>query len=325
MERINKLKSIYQTIDKGTAEYKMRKLPRFPKIIELEITNHCNFQCLMCPTGLGLSKRERGYMEAFVFQNVLAEAVKEDCQAIKFVGQGESLLHPEAISFLQRAKENGLVVHLTTNGSLMSSEIMKKLIDMKIDSVKFSFQGVDKEGYFALRQKDCFEEVLHKSAMLYEMRGGTKTEPYITIGTTIIDESSEKIKEFKKLCRNKADNVEVGITNLDDVTAGKIQDIEYRKKIDSLHKKQKYLKRRYVCCPQIFDTLAVRWNGDITACCADINGTMVLGNIKKETILACWLGEKESLYRQILAKGEYERIEQCRVCYDVMGWNSGNN
>ncbi len=63
----------------------MTALPQFPRIIELEITNHCNFKCIMCPTGVGTAKRERGYMSEEVFYKALDEIEKYE-SAIKFVG-----------------------------------------------------------------------------------------------------------------------------------------------------------------------------------------------------------------------------------------------
>lgn len=133
MERMNRLKEIYKTVDRGTAEEKIQNLPVFPRIVEFELTNHCNFQCLMCKTGVGTSTRERGYMTDEVFFSVIKEIRQTMTNvsgrgliALKFVGQGEPLLHPKAIEYMKAAKENGILVHLTTNGSLLSESLKQR-------------------------------------------------------------------------------------------------------------------------------------------------------------------------------------------------------
>ena len=322
--RKNALKEIYKNIDKGTPKEKMESLPKFPRIIELEITNHCNFQCIMCPTGVGTAKRERGYMTDEVFYKALDEIALYG-SAIKFVGQGESLLHPQAIRFFCEAKNRGIVTHLTTNGSLLTEEMMKEIVNSAcLDSIKFSFQGIDPKGYEILRQKDGFDDLMGRISQLYKIRGDRNT-PFITIGTSITNEPKEDIDAFIEQGEKVSDKVEIGITNLESSNLSLIKSDSVRSKLVTLQENQTTNKKRYVCCPQVYDTIALRWNGDITACCADVNGLMTLGNIKKVSISDCWNGEKETAYRKILAELRYDDIETCRECYDVYGWTYGEN
>lgn len=323
MERVNRLKEIYKTIDSGTAEYKMQNLPKFPKIIEFEVTNHCNFQCLMCKTGVGTSARERGYMSDEVFDRVIEE-IKDYPIALKFVGLGEPLLHPRCIDYIKKAKANGIIVHLTTNASLLDESMMRELVEAKLDSIKFSFQGVDREGYLVLRQKDNYEELLKKIESLYTIRGD-KEFPYITIGTSVTDEEKEKVEDFRIRCSKISDKVEIGITTLEFIDLDKIKSEDTRNNLRKLQENQNRIKQRYVCCPQIFDTIAVRWNGDVTACCADSDGIMTLGNVLQNSILECWNSPLENKYREILSNCEYDKLELCRDCYDVYGWTYGDN
>lgn len=320
MERIHPLKRFYNIIDKGDVEYKKTHIPEFPRIIEFEITNHCNFQCLMCKTGVGTALRERGYMSEEIFMRVMKE-VKEKNIALKFVGQGEPLLHKDFIKFIQIAKENGIVCHLTTNGSMLDEELMQKIIELKLDSIKFSFQGVDAEGYETLRQKKDFEQLLNKIGKLYKMRG-EQEYPFITIATSITDETEEAVSTFKKRCEKIADKVEIGITTLEFIDLDKVKNERSKKILRGLQEKQNERKKRYLCCNQVFDVITVRWNGDITACCADNDGIMNLGNIMHKSIMECWNSPKENKYREILGRNAYEELELCKDCYDIMGYMS---
>lgn len=322
--RENKLKEIYKGIDSGTPSEKMKNLSAFPKIVEFEITNHCNFQCIMCPTGLGTARRDRGYMDDDVFFKVIDE-IKEYPVALKFVGQGESLLHPNALKYFKEAKKRGIITHLTTNGSLLTEEMMKEIVDSELlDSIKFSFQGVNAEGYCLLRRKDAYDDLMKRIKTLYELRN-EREKPFITIGTSVTNEDSDTIDAFIAYAQTICDKVEVGMTNLETSDLSYVKRKSDRDILVELCEKQLVKKRRYVCCPQVYDAITVRWNGDVTACCSDIHGLMTLGNIKKESIIDCWSGEKERAFRRLLSEGRYEDIEACKNCYDMYGWTYGEN
>ena len=272
----------------------------------------------MCKTGVGTALRERGYMSDETFRKVIDE-IKGKGVALKFVGQGEPLLHEKFIDYVKLAKKNGVVCHLTTNGSLLDEMLMQKIIDSGLDSIKFSFQGVDREGYRTLRQKDNFESLLEKIEKLYRMRGD-KESPYITVATSITNESEELVNAFKERCSDFCDKVEVGITTLEFIEIDKVRNEEAKAALLKLQEVQNRNKKRYKCCNQVFDVITVRWNGDVTACCADNDGIMTLGNIYEKGIQECWNSPLQNKYREILAKGRYEELEICKDCYDVMGY-----
>lgn len=318
MERQHPLKQFYSIIDNGEPREKLKNLPDFPRIIEMEVTNHCNFQCIMCKTGTGTAKRSRGYITEELFDKMLDELDGKKC-AIKFVGQGEPTLHTSFIEFVQKAKKKDIVCHLTTNGSLLDESYLEKIIESGLDSIKFSFQGVTAEGYKTLRRKDDFESLLSKIEMLYQMRGERKT-PFITIGTSVTDEGTEEIDAFKQRCEAFCDKLEIGVTTLEYIDLSSVTDPHTKSCLENLKKAQNENIRRYRCCHQVFDVITVHWNGNICACCADNDEVMLLGNLEKNTLKECWESEKENYFRKILVERKYEQLPLCRDCYDVYGW-----
>lgn len=325
MGKTHPLRPFYDVIDTGEPKEKQERLPDFPRIIELEITNHCNFQCVMCKTGNGQAKRHRGYMSEEIYQKLIDElADMGGWTAIKFVGQGEPTMHPLFLAWVRKAKEKGIVCHLTSNGSMMNEQFMSELIETGIDSVKFSFQGVIREGYKLLRIRDDFEELLEKIRKLYERRG-EREYPFITIGTSVLRESQEEITAFQRRCESICDKTEIGITTLEYIDLELINDVGRRDEMKAIKREQKECLRRYQCCHQIFDVLTLHWNGNICACCADNDEVMVLGNIKDMSLKECWDCEKEKGYRQILAERRYEELPLCRDCYDIYGWTYSEN
>lgn len=323
MKRVHPLKQFYDIIDTGEPQEKLARLPDFPRIIELEITNHCNFQCVMCKTGTGLAKRPRGFMTEQNFELLVSELEGKSC-GLKFVGQGESTLHPEFLKFVKRAKQMGLVCHLTTNGSMFKEEFMRELVDSGLDSVKFSFQGVTAEGYRMLRKKNDFDELLKKIRMLYEIRGEGEA-PYITIGTSVTNESKEEIESFREKCTPICDKLEVGITTMEFIDLSIIKDKKIRAFFENMKEQQAKQMRRYKCCHQVFDVITIHWDGTICACCADNDEVMTLGSLSDTTIEDCWKSPKEEHYRKILVQRDYEKLQLCKDCYDIYGWTYQEN
>lgn len=318
MNREHPLKKFYAIIDKGDIKEKLEHLPSFPRIIEFEITNHCNFHCLMCKTGVGVALRERGFMTIETYEKIIDE-IKGKGVALKFVGQGEPTLHKGFIEFVNIAKRNGVICHLTTNGSMLNEEMMQEIIESGLDSVKFSFQGVDAEGYRMLRQNDDFEILLEKIKKLYSMRGNNPA-PYITVTTSVTNETQHQIDDFKEHCQPFCDKVEVGITNLEFIDLDKLKDKETKNTLQKIQMTQDKEKKRYKCCNQVFDTITIRWNGDITSCCADNDGIMTLGNIHQKSIEECWNSPLQNKFREILSENRYNDLPLCKNCYDYMGY-----
>lgn len=323
MGKVHPLRKFYDVIDTGEPKEKLERLPDFPRIIEMEITNHCNFQCLMCKTGTGIAKRERGYMPADLYDKFLTEIEGKGC-AVKFVGQGEPTLHPEFINFIKKANDKGIVCHLTTNGSMFDEVYMKRLIDSGLDSVKFSFQGVTAEGYYTLRRKNDFESLLQKIEALYKMRGESPT-PFITIGTSVTNETEEEISSFRKRCEEFCDKIEIGVTTLEYIDLSQIVDEQTKASLLLMKQNQSRNIKRYRCCHQVFDVITVHYNGNICACCADNDEEMLLGNLGSMTIAECWNSDKEQGYREILAQRQYEKLPLCKDCYDIYGWTYQEN
>ena len=207
---------IYKRCNTGTGLEKLADSPDFPIIVDLEFTNICNFSCKMCETGRKIYHRPKGYMSDDTYLRILNNIAPQDkeCKtALRIIGTGEPTLHPKWKEFLKMAKDRGILLHLNTNGSRMDEENIRAILDIGIDSVKFSFQGATKEKYLEMRSTDFFDELLSRMKKIKKLRSANK--PFLQISTTVLDETKEEIDTFKKLAEEAADYVNVGITHLD--------------------------------------------------------------------------------------------------------------
>jgi len=305
MVLLNPFNKIYQSEDfKSVLTH---KLVSFPYIVDIELTNYCNFNCLFC--GQQTMKRHKGFISRETFKKIVDECAEHNTP-VRLIRWGEPLLHPEIIDFCQYIKDKGLPLHITTNGSLLTEDKMKAFIDMELDSIIFSFQGVNKEGYEQMRGEhyDQLVENIHK---FMEMKGDKK--PYVHITSTMTTESPMEIRRFKD--KWEVDEVTVGKTNLERLNPSQIRKLDNIGKIEELIKGQS-IEKKHRPCTEVFQKLSVDWDGKVSACCADWDNFMTVGDINKTTLEDIWHNsEDEKIYRKLLKKMKHNSLTMCSCCY----------
>ena len=77
---------------------------------------------------------------------------------------------------------------------------------------------------------------------------------------------------------------------------------------------RKIKKKSIECsCTLPFQQLVIRPTGEVSLCCNDPLGKCTMGNLREESILEVWHGEKYSHLRKKLACGR-EYVKHCQYC-----------
>ena len=124
--------------------------------VYVEITNRCNQNCSFCPGTIRLPKRLS--MEEF---QVIVQKLKGLTKYLYLHVMGEPLTHPLLIDFIQYATEQGFLVAITTNGTLLKKRGQELLHSgvYKINISVHSFEHGTKEEYqnyiFQILKSDC--------------------------------------------------------------------------------------------------------------------------------------------------------------------------
>ncbi len=280
MNRKNPFKSIYES-----QEFKSGKDNPMPSVVDIELTNHCNLNCKMCDRSR--MNRLRGFMSESTFCKVVDECQKYKIP-IRLIGWGEPFLHPKIIDFLEYAKP--LPVHITNNGQIITERQMRDIVKIGLDSIIFSFQGANKRGYEDMRGGD-YNKLVNNILKLVKIRG-KKDKPFIHVSSTMTNESRDEIGAFVSYWNSIVDSVGFGKTNL--------------------HEKKEYTN--YRPCSEVYQKLTVKWDGQISACCADYDNTLVIGNMKDFTLKEMWSGEQLKAIRILLANNRFRNLTLCKDC-----------
>lgn len=321
MKRINPFVELYKQCNASSNAERYHTLnadsAALPLYLDVELTNYCNLHCNMCPVGMGEMKRSKGFMNDDVFERVLDNIKRYHIRGVRFIRWGEPTLHPRFLDYAERLKKIGVLVHFNTNGLLLDDDMMEKIVDIGIDSVKFSFQGIDDLTYGEMRKGGSYSQLLDTIKTMHNIRGGGII--YISITTSTTYESDEEIMRFKEEVRPYCDEVTVGRTKMQHVDIEQMELSKERKKIyENYIKEDKGNMRRMSVCPEIWNKLSINWDGSVSACCQDYDDMMLVGNIMETDLQAIFMGEQEKYYREILKNSAYDKLRLCQNCYEYI-------
>lgn len=327
--RTNPFVEIYQKCNSRNNLEKYQQFNKnknsYPAYIDIELTNHCNINCYMCPVGTRTMKRNRGMISLDVIDKLCDELKNSPIKGVRLIRWGEPALHKGFLDILRRLKNTGKIIHFNTNGTLMSREMLEEIVRLEIDSVKFSFQGVDRESYEEMRNGSSFQKVMDTIQLLNDIRK-EKEKPYIQVSTTVTCESAEQIEEFKRQISGLCDYCNVGRTKMVHLDVDRMNISEDRKKkYVELREKESLVRVHFPSCPEVFDKLSINWDGSVTACCADYDEAMLIGNIKENSLFEIYHNERSEQIRELLSQERYDALPLCKTCFDYIEMQKPEN
>lgn len=263
-------------------------------------------------------KRMKGYMSDDVVDALTENIKKFNIAAVRFIRWGEPTMHPKYLEIMEKVKNAGALIHINTNGSLLDDVQIQKMIDIHLDSIKFSFQGADEGTYNEMREGGDYLKLLNIVRKFHKIRGN-REYPYIQISTTLTGETLEQIENFKADVAEYCDYYNIGYTKLNHLNVEEMNISNDAKcKILFLQKQEK-IKRVYrAVCAEAFNKLSINWNGDITLCCADYDNFMVVGNILDSDLKSIFNSKIANIYRETIANHQYGKIKCCADCYETV-------
>ena len=155
-------------------------IPLIPDVkkIYLEVTTKCNFSCITCIRNSW--NEDLGQMEWGSFEKFLNDLkALPHLETVHFGGFGEPFSHPRILDMLKAVKNLGLRVEIITNGSLLTSHVIKELISLGLDRIYVSLDGPDEEEYNEIRQGADFNDVIGNVQNLNKIKeelGASKPE-----------------------------------------------------------------------------------------------------------------------------------------------------
>jgi len=177
-------------IVKSVAEYGITKPLKLqaPFLVVWNYTDACNLRCKHCYQGAGrMSSNELGLEERL---NIVDQLVDNDVVAIAFSG-GEALLRNDFWEVARHAAQKGLYLSLATNGTLLTKDVVRRLLDVGIEYFEISLDSVDPLKHDAFRGVSGAWE-----RTVAGIQNVVAEHAYSCIATTITSENSNELEDL---------------------------------------------------------------------------------------------------------------------------------
>ncbi len=289
----------------------------FPPIIIIAVTNLCDMACIHCAHPV--MKKAPGYRGTFMKPEIHTKIVedtkrfKDQLWVFRYAADGESLLHPKFLAFVEETKRAGIgPVDLTTNAMSFTEESMRRLLLAPIDVIDVSLDAYSKETYEKIRIRGKFDKVIANLKRLVELRNelGSPTK----IMTSIIQqkEALDEVEAFKEFWGQWVDEVLVRGLNTD-LGIVNVSETYFR---DDLARWP---------CPQFWKRVTINHNGDIRFCVEDWFNRGVVANIRDHSIQEIWQSPIYEKFRELHRTGRWGEMKMCKPCLDWqhMEWDHG--
>jgi len=139
-----------------------------PRKLYIELTTDCNMACPMCIRHSW--DTPAGAMSDETFDAILTQLGEmPSIETVNFSGFGEPMTHPKFFEFAARAQQAGLTVEAITNGLVLDSETIDKLIDLPLDRLIVSIDSLT-EPTGVMLHSGSFATVSESMRILYRRR-----------------------------------------------------------------------------------------------------------------------------------------------------------
>ncbi len=134
-----------------------------------ELTARCNFNCPMCYVHLQANDIQAHGMELSARQWIdLAQAARNEGMVFALLTGGEPFLRQDFFEIYSAMKKMGLLISINSNGSLLSGEIRRKLLEDPPFRINITLYGGCSETYRNMCGQNVFDQVVENIRALKE-------------------------------------------------------------------------------------------------------------------------------------------------------------
>lgn len=168
----------------------------FPTHLLIETTTRCNLRCKQCAHVINKYALADMQLETFYKLRPLFPTAKQ----VALYGHGETFLYPHFFEMLAELKQHDIFVYVTTNGTLITPEVARRLVDLQLDRLAFSLDAATPALFNEIRRGADFDAVLHNIRTLnaFKQQARRDDKPILSIMYCAMQSN---IQELPKLVR----------------------------------------------------------------------------------------------------------------------------
>lgn len=173
----------------------------YPIEMEISLSGGCNHRCVFC--SFEYMNHTAEFLDKKVLLGNLRQLAWKGLKSVVYAGEGEPLLHKEAVNIINETKEYGIDTALSTNGVLLTPEISRDCL-RSLTWIRFSVAGITNATYDKIQQgkPGDLQKVLVHIEEAVKVKKEQKLKTTIGVQLLLLPENKDEIvymgKELKK-------------------------------------------------------------------------------------------------------------------------------
>lgn len=274
----------------------------FPKYIQIETSIVCNSNCIFCPH----KEMERGpdYMEDYIWRKIIDESRGREVVYRPFMINEPfvDLRMPEIIRYIK--KDPTAKVEFNSNGNFHPKFNITAALEAGIDCIRFSIDGFKEATFKKTGRGGKLERIVSNVLGFIEERNRLKSSCHVEVRMIDMDITRPEQNDFLEFWRQYAD----------EATITQLYDWPWTVQTGCL----------YAPCPKIKNEMFFMSDGRAVLCCWDAFARGIIGDVNTQSVEEIWLGNINQKFRQLLDKGERDKILLCSRCDAFKNYNFSN-
>ncbi len=250
--------------------------------VDLEITNACQGHCAFCPRAA--ITRPVGAMDTRVFEKV-ADTLMQTTAQTTLSGMGDPLSHPEWESFIEHFRKRGGEIGIQLSCASLNRDIVERLVNASPSFINLSLPSHRTETLLRLVPGQSPEALIQLGQSLAEQC--RDRIPLCIIGVhTALDEPN-MASDFIRFWKDRGVSARVspchsrGGNFTDRDILGPQSRPRSTPNADGHREETAELERP---CGLFARHAFITWEGELLACCHDLTGDTVMGNLARENV-----------------------------------------
>ncbi|MFH1849312.1 MAG: radical SAM protein [archaeon] len=166
-----------------------------PYEVEIRITRKCNLNCFFCP---GHDERISDEdLDLNTWLRIARESGELGVSEFQVFAEGEPFAADEALPIMKEVKRLGMMGKTATNGTLITAEKAKELVEIGWDQVYFSIDGPDPKSHDHIRGKGILELVKKNIRQINKEKDRQGSQvPMLLINSVITSLNHNKLEKM---------------------------------------------------------------------------------------------------------------------------------
>jgi len=181
----------------------------YPIYIEIGPTNKCNHRCIFC--ALDFLKHGGYDIDTKALLSGLKDMAEHGVKSVMFAGEGEPLLHKDISLFVQKSKEYGLDVSITTNGIMFTKEKIEQCLP-HLSWIRFSLDSGSSENYALIHgtSSSDFNRVINNIKDTVKFRNENNLNVTIGVQFLMLPQGMKQVEKLIQILKEiGADNLQI--------------------------------------------------------------------------------------------------------------------